>query len=326
MEQIHGIVKHYDWGRDSNSIVAKLAIQGFHTYENEASKFAELWFGTHPSGTFMINEQPAQFKLPYLLKVLSIGKALSIQVHPDRATAEKLHNQFPDIYKDPNPKPEIAIPLTNFEALAGLLSPEETLINLEDYPEIKHYTDIKSLLLSGVNTNELLYRLNKKENKTQLDNLILRLDSQFPNDIGILCPIYMRYHNLDVGQALFIPSGVPHAYISGEIIEAMECSDNVVRVALTNKFKDMDTLFQIMNDNQPIIYNSEPYNEFNISIINYKSNTILEIESNTILLVLEGSGKNLYTNEIINTGFAFYIENEIKTVLEGNMVLIKFVM
>lgn len=37
--------------------------------------------------------------LPYLFKVLAIEKALSIQSHPDKATAEKLHAQQPDIYK-----------------------------------------------------------------------------------------------------------------------------------------------------------------------------------------------------------------------------------
>ena len=37
--------------------------------------------------------------LPYLFKVLAIEKALSIQSHPDKATAEKLHAQQPDVYK-----------------------------------------------------------------------------------------------------------------------------------------------------------------------------------------------------------------------------------
>jgi mannose-6-phosphate isomerase len=37
--------------------------------------------------------------LPFLLKVLSIQKALSIQVHPDKPTAERLHAEKPDIYR-----------------------------------------------------------------------------------------------------------------------------------------------------------------------------------------------------------------------------------
>ena len=37
--------------------------------------------------------------LPFLFKVLSIEKALSIQTHPDKATAVKLHTEQPHIYK-----------------------------------------------------------------------------------------------------------------------------------------------------------------------------------------------------------------------------------
>ena len=41
----------------------------------------------------------ANGNLPFLFKVLSIEKALSIQSHPDKKTAEILHSQQPDIYK-----------------------------------------------------------------------------------------------------------------------------------------------------------------------------------------------------------------------------------
>jgi mannose-6-phosphate isomerase len=37
--------------------------------------------------------------LPFLFKVLSIEKALSIQSHPDKRTAEALHAKQPEIYK-----------------------------------------------------------------------------------------------------------------------------------------------------------------------------------------------------------------------------------
>jgi mannose-6-phosphate isomerase len=37
--------------------------------------------------------------LPFLFKVLSIEKALSIQSHPDKQTAERLHADHPYIYK-----------------------------------------------------------------------------------------------------------------------------------------------------------------------------------------------------------------------------------
>jgi mannose-6-phosphate isomerase len=38
-------------------------------------------------------------QLPFLFKVLSIGKALSIQAHPDKKLAEKLFAERPEVYK-----------------------------------------------------------------------------------------------------------------------------------------------------------------------------------------------------------------------------------
>lgn len=37
--------------------------------------------------------------LPFLFKVLAIGKALSIQAHPDKQLAQKLFKEKPDVYK-----------------------------------------------------------------------------------------------------------------------------------------------------------------------------------------------------------------------------------
>jgi len=83
----------------------------------------KLWMGTHPKSPSLVSasgetltshlaknqsligERVSQKfgteegNLPYLFKVLAIEKALSIQSHPDKETAEKLHAQQPDIYK-----------------------------------------------------------------------------------------------------------------------------------------------------------------------------------------------------------------------------------
>lgn len=45
------------------------------------------------------NEGTKEGNLPFLFKVLAIEKALSIQTHPDKATAEKLHKEKPNVYK-----------------------------------------------------------------------------------------------------------------------------------------------------------------------------------------------------------------------------------
>ena len=67
-------------------------------------------------------------RLPFLLKVLAVARALSIQVHlsPAQAAAgfaEKQAAGIPQaerLYVDPYAKPEMILPVTGFDALAGL--------------------------------------------------------------------------------------------------------------------------------------------------------------------------------------------------------------
>lgn len=40
--------------------------------------------------------------LPFLFKILSIRKALSIQAHPDKTLGAKLFKEFPNVYKVTN--------------------------------------------------------------------------------------------------------------------------------------------------------------------------------------------------------------------------------
>lgn len=74
--------------------------------------------------------------LPYLFKILSVAKALSIQAHPDRARAAVLHAAFPDQYKDDNHKPEMAVALTPFEAMCGFRAPHEIAAFLRAVPPL----------------------------------------------------------------------------------------------------------------------------------------------------------------------------------------------
>ena len=57
-------------------------------------------------------------------QVLSVAKALSIQAHPDKKLAERLHAEQPENYKDDNHKPEMTLALTPFEALCSFVSLE----------------------------------------------------------------------------------------------------------------------------------------------------------------------------------------------------------
>ena len=113
--------------------VASLAAAGGTPIDPQAP-YAELWMGTHPSGpseiinddepesepagggkkaslllqSFLDEHAPAAVgsasaerfgatTLPFLFKVLSVQTALSIQSHPDKKLAERLHAEKPEV-------------------------------------------------------------------------------------------------------------------------------------------------------------------------------------------------------------------------------------
>eukprot|EP00931_Biecheleriopsis_adriatica_P009618 TRINITY_DN110687_c0_g1_i1.p1 TRINITY_DN110687_c0_g1~~TRINITY_DN110687_c0_g1_i1.p1 ORF type:complete len:561 (-),score=125.48 TRINITY_DN110687_c0_g1_i1:21-1703(-) len=309
--------QHYDWGKPRNlSIIAELT--GQQTPEKsdaEALKpFAEMWMGDHPSGPASL-ESPLGDKsgllsdlqrktslkdllqrtpsvlgrhlengaqLPFLLKVLSIHKALSIQAHPDRELATRLHKERPDVYKDPNHKPEIAIALTDdFQALCGFRPISEIVEMLDHVPELviligdaaakglreagSDAVRAASALKTAYSTmmhapsesveeqsKALIARTSKPAWGTPqmvkaAFELTRKLHDQFGDDIGIFSVFFMNHVHMAVGECLYMAQNVPHAYLSGDIVECMACSDNVVRGGLTPKFKDIEVLCDMLN-------------------------------------------------------------------------------
>ena len=134
-------VQNYAWGRiGEDSIIARLKMVSDANFSvGPTTPYAELWMGTHVNGPSKLEDGtplldwlqanpdavgtlPEDYSpgdLPFLFKVLSIRTALSIQAHPNKHRAPVLHATKPDIYKDPNHKPEMAIALTPFEAMCG---------------------------------------------------------------------------------------------------------------------------------------------------------------------------------------------------------------
>src|SRR5690348_2600590 len=76
-------------------------------------------------------------KVPFLFKVLSVNKALSIQAHPNKKLAEQLHARDPKNYPDDNHKPEMAIAITPFEGLCGFRPLEEIAHFLGAVPALR---------------------------------------------------------------------------------------------------------------------------------------------------------------------------------------------
>ncbi|GBP47959.1 Mannose-6-phosphate isomerase [Eumeta japonica] len=110
---------------------------------------------------------------------------------PAEEHAEKLHKNFPDIYKDPNHKPELAIALTPFEALCGFRPLSEVKEFLQRVPELTEMLSeesvqaVLSLNEQGDNAKAALKKLfcslmttDKEVIAKNLQNLLARLKIQ----------------------------------------------------------------------------------------------------------------------------------------------------
>lgn len=242
--------------------------------------------------------------LPFLFKVLSVRAALSIQSHPDRALAGRLHAARPDLYKDSNHKPEMTLALTAFEALCGF-APANTLAStLAAWPELRALTGeaeaVALVAASGADPNASRAPEAKTgdgfapvdtpeaarvrallkaafgraaaappqaaaaavraavarvealapERRSRQQNLVLRLAREYPDDVGVLLALFLNHVDLAPGEALPLPANEPHAYLSGDAIECMASSDNVIRAGLTPKPRHVEALVESLTYGQ----------------------------------------------------------------------------
>lgn len=218
-------------------------------------------------------------RLPFLFKVLSAGQALSIQAHPDKPQAETLHALDPEHYPDDNHKPEIAIALDSLTALVGFKPFDDILQTLKKYPELTDFIGIEvagafkktgkpdypeqrnlvkkmysTLMKRSAQQQEMARSLDQLENRlittatplSEEEQLFIDLKKVYGVDVGLFSIFLFNLMHLTEGQAIFLEAGLPHAYIRGNIIECMANSDNVVRAGLTPKFKDVETLVNIL--------------------------------------------------------------------------------
>lgn len=364
-------VQEYAWGKKGESSqVAKFAEKACSpfTLEDE-TPYAELWMGIHPNGPSRIAEtgksladfigsdpeclgekMRAKFgdQLPYLFKVLSVNKALSIQAHPNKFHAELLHKERPDIYKDPNHKPEIAVALTDFEGLCGFRPLEEIQTFMRNVPELPEVIGAPVDSLLGANKDNyqsslrdcfeslmvaskeliasqltsLTNRLSFESETDSLSSLLLRLHSQYPGDVGCFVIYFLNYISLKPGEAMFLGPNIAHAYLSGDCIECMANSDNVVRAGLTPKLIDTPTLVEMLDYTcsqaesrkfTPVsgqvsgcLEFDPPVPDFSVAQYTVPGDadnfTLVKRDSASIIIVVEGSGKYLASHEVTKEG------------------------
>ncbi|MES0396874.1 MAG: mannose-6-phosphate isomerase, class I [Syntrophobacteria bacterium] len=217
-------------------------------------------------------------KLPFLFKVLAAAKPLSIQAHPNKEQAGQGFARENELgipldaphrnYRDDNHKPEIICALTPFWALNGFRQIEETLSLLEE-ARVPDLAEIVSFLRSHPNRdglkkffNHLMttdsgkqrkiveQAVNSAEKRTHEESVwtwMIKLNEEYPGDMGVLSPIFLNLVRLEPQQAMYLPAGELHGYLEGVGIELMANSDNVLRGGLTPKHIDVQELLAVLN-------------------------------------------------------------------------------
>ena len=275
-------IKHYEWG--SSKIMPEFL--GIKTPGNVpyAEMWMGTHKGA-PSQTNLngkISLEEISGELPFLFKLLAVDKPLSLQAHPNREKAQegfRLEEEAGmDIkspmrnYKDNGHKTELLCALSRFTIIAGFKTAAGINKTLNEFlvvfPQLKEIisplqrsfkTDSLAVFFRILNNFSKLEReyirelLINKEIPLKGDvilpeqwELIKRFAIQYPDDPAILSPLYLNYITLQPGQAIYIPSGVLHSYISGFGVEIMSASDNVLRGGLTPKYIDIPELMNIV--------------------------------------------------------------------------------
>ncbi|KAK9806420.1 hypothetical protein WJX73_004588 [Symbiochloris irregularis] len=320
MIRLHCPAQNYAWGRlgRHDSEVANLVGAAGRPVD-ESQPYAELWMGSHPSGPAMLANAPDTTlsdwlaahapalgqtvrdrfgdTLPFLFKVLSVQTALSIQSHPDKELAEKLHAERPHDYKDDNHKPEMAIAITDFEALKAVL--KEAFSALMTCSPDKVHAAVQALEARLQRKADSGHQLTNKE------ALVLRLHDQYPHDVGVLSAFFLNLVELAPDEAIYLAANVPHAYLSGQLMECMATSDNVVRAGLTPKLRDTEVLCESLTYHQgppdvlrgtPLgryttVY-QPPFEEFEVRRMELPGHAESIVSANqgpTVMLVQQGS-------------------------------------
>ncbi|WP_089139662.1 mannose-6-phosphate isomerase, class I [Vibrio rumoiensis] len=286
---MQNVIQDYAWGSTSS-------IQQLFDIPNPENKpQAEIWMGAHSNGcsqveinndvlrldsiieqnktTILGERTELRFnELPYLFKVLAAEKALSIQVHPSKQSAEigfeKENQAGIDLkaanrnYKDPNHKPELVYALTPYQAMNGFRNFKDIIRMFEtvNAPALQDYVatlkanqtesglsqffeamlsltgDAKDSSIQALMAHAQAYKGN------ELADLLIELETQYPGDVGLFAPLMLHVITLKPGEAMFLDACTPHAYIKGTGLEIMANSDNVLRAGLTPKYMDVPEL------------------------------------------------------------------------------------
>jgi mannose-6-phosphate isomerase len=270
--RISGEVKNFSWG-------SKHLIQDQLGIGPTNQEVAEVWFGTHAGGQSKLLPSGQNLsealgsKLSFLVKFLAADSPLSIQVHPNALQAKagfaKENAAGIDLadpkrnYKDDSHKPEILIALSAFKALCGFRPRAEILEIFLAFSESEaRFGELAALLATDASLEEIFSELLEDSAlagrfassvagldidsiSEQARALVVDLLGKYPGETGALVSLLLNFIQLAPGEAIYLPAGNLHAYLSGLGLEVMAASDNVIRGGLTSKHIDKAELRNI---------------------------------------------------------------------------------
>lgn len=292
-------IRNYAWG--SHELLAQIRGADAPTLEPEA----ELWIGAHDADPALalgqgplnqaIADDPERFlgssalarfgpRLPFLLKVLAVGKPLSLQVHPTLEQARVGYRKETEAgislsspnrtFVDENHKPELLVAVSDFHALVGIREPDDatTLARLLIANGAHRLASV--VLAPILNTptvvglrQALQGLVGRPDDETLIEETVfaatriastdeeyassarwfLKIAELFPTRPDVVATLLLNHVHLRPGQAIYVAPGQIHSYLGGLGIEIMSSSDNVVRGGLTPKRIDVSTFFSMVD-------------------------------------------------------------------------------
>lgn len=188
-----------------------------------------------------------------------------------------------------------------------------------------------SIISECISTLVARYSIIKEKN--EIEELVVRLNKEYPLDVGILSVFMLNYLKLNIGEAIYLAANEPHAYLSGECIECMASSDNVVRAGLTPKYKDVNNLVNMLTYNTGIPQKLNPINIDNYSVnyippidefmlrrsilpANTKNYIFPKLSGPSLLLVFSGNTK-INDTLVLNKGSVVYLPSDTSIVISN---------
>lgn len=294
-------VQHYGWGSTDD-------IPGVLGVAPDGLPQAEMWFGAHPSAPSLAIEvvstiapgrsvaavpvvpldevvagrpgdvlgaaSAARFgpRLPFLTKLLSAARPLSLQVHPDAAQASARHARevSDDVaaedrnYPDAHHKPELLVALAPTRALAGFRHPDQAADHVDGLG-VDGVSAVVELLRGPQSPSarvraaftavlglppEVIGEVTQVL-AAQVDDgpygISRTLAGCYAQDPGVVASLLLNSVLLDPGCGLYVGAGDVHCYVSGFGVEVMAASDNVLRAGLTSKRVDVPEMLSLVD-------------------------------------------------------------------------------